>query len=329
METQGEIFFYKGEIEKIVDVYLCPTDKDVEVYFYPHNGASFILNTKEFFEKREEELKSFIRKLSAEDPHTRKSWTINYETMTAVTEKDFSLFSVLSNDEKGGSFVAFIFDVDDFEKGFPTIYVKIKSFSSSDDGVIFPLQVYSSHNIANPLNIQTNMGKAFTSSLIYSTLCGRFQSRPPAISSVLFPSNHRLNRISSAYKTEALMKLAESIGDLGRKEEDSPPLLPTSILYLDGKDRPAENSLIRQIVDKNAIPLSEILIFGVKETIELIVDKTRIVNILVDISGVLKKACIMEGFVYGIPENESFDWSAITGEDEDLFVFCTEESFPT
>jgi hypothetical protein len=309
MKTSGSMFFYDGEIDNLVDVSLL--EKDIEIFYYPHNSVSLLV-----FPFEESKLRAFIESLSEKTADKRTSFTIDYKTMKEIVFSDFKNYSHLKDEN-----CCFIFNTEDKSRVFPNIFVKTKSFSSSEESVAFPVQVHCSHYVSTPVGHSTDFGKEFVFKLTNSVFHGNYESKLPR-GSFEYPTNPKLNQVPENLKTDSLFRLVDSIPFLHKKDSKSE-------LFLDEPEtKSLYNRITRDILDKNQVNFSDVLEFGVKETIDLITDKTRMVRILVDIAGGFKKACLLEGLIYGIPLHSDFDWNSYTGELDDVFVCCSEENFP-
>jgi hypothetical protein len=78
---------------------------------------------------------------------------------------------------------------------------------------------------------------------------------------------------------------------------------------------------------KNSVSLTDILMYSLDRVIELIPNPKKIVEIDLDISGILRQACILDGIIYGIPTTKDFNWSQYMGDDSDLFISCDNEAY--
>lgn len=321
-----QMFFYNKDSKNVVDICYGTSKKDINICYYDHNGDDFLNRIKDLDE-------TFLRDIL-------EMWKINPGDIgitVDLSEKrrvlygDFISFSFRGSPD----YSMFIFEFSEPLSNKLQIFVKSKPYVTSEDAIIFPVQVYTSHHIASATK-PTDTGKKFTFMLIHSTLSGKFSSKIPAIGAVHFPTNSYRDEISRGFKTDALLKFAAKITKNlkiknGNIEEINPKIdddKPNFVLTGE-EEHTLYDRIIRDMVDKGTVTFSDMLGYGVKETIALVKDSSKIIPISLDLQNILKRGCIFEGFVYGILDNVNVDWNLFTGEPDDLFVECDEESFPS
>lgn len=330
-KAKGEIIFYKdpGNIKNLVDISFADIEGDVELTYYPHNNEVDVLRFCNHLDNPKR-LWNLLLELSNKNQYGKRKFTIDLNLLVPVVRADFTISFIkdILYDQ------LFIFDIGSEEGGFPALFLKRPS--PSEQSSIFRTQVKTSYYIAPVITKQTTTGKEFVYRLCNSIYENKFCGDTPSLSSIDFPTNPKRLTISPLLKTTALENLAVAIGKnisikdgkvITRDENTEENLIPFIGDIDDDDDSMYKYKITKDIVDRGGICLSDLLGYGVKETIELITDKTKIIPIYIDFSGVVKRACIMEGFVYGILAEEA-EWATMTGESDELFISCTEETIP-
>ena len=158
-----------------------------------------------------------------------------------------------------------------------------------------------------------------------------------ALKNTNFPSLPT-TEIPSFYNITALDKLAESSGAdkivrIGGKYIDkgnTPEVVDDySSVFTDEPGMKAiEDRMVRDIINKGAINYSDMICFGVPETLRL-VQSDKLVHINMDIMGLAQKAVIFAGFVYAIPWNNTVEAKANLFMDiGELMIVATHDSLP-
>lgn len=331
--TSNEIFYYgtsaKSSSAHVVELEAGSSPDTLVVNLYPMASLTIL----EEMEKVKDDVFKLFARLSHDFPD-RKNFCIDVESMEEVTDGSFQRYSVQSQNP----LELFIFR--DFTKGNkPVEQMYLLETKTTPEFIeTNSAQSWASHWIFPPVGKPTETGKYLTYLLIRSTLGDKVEKRcEHALRNTNFPSLPT-TEIPSFYDTTALDKLAESSGAdkierVGGKYVDkgnTPEIVDDySSVFTDEPGMKAiEDKMCRDIINKGMINYSDMICFGVPETLRLI-QTDKLIHINMDIGDLSQKAVIFAGFVYAIPWNNTVQaMKNLYSDLGDLFVEATHESIP-
>lgn len=330
--TSKEIFYYgtynKSSSAYVVDLEMA-TEGRIMVNLYP--GASVTI--VEEMEKVKGKIFELFAQLSKDYPD-KKCFAVDVEKLEEVTEESFKRYSL---DTRNG-FELFIFR--DFEGGnrlVSQVYL-LETKNTQEFIETNSAQTWASHWVFPPVGKATETGKYLTFLLLKSTVSGKVEKKCEyALRNTHLPSLPT-TEIPSFYNTTALDKLAESsgankivrIGGTYVDKGNTPEVVDDySSVFTDEPGMKAiEDKMCRDIINKGAINYSDMLCFGVPETLRLI-QSDRIVHVNMDIIGLAQKAVIFAGFVYAIPwKDTATDKENLSTDLGEYFVESNHDSIP-
>jgi hypothetical protein len=332
--TNNEIFYYgtsnKSSSAHVVELQAGSSPDTLVVNLYPMASLAIL----EELEKVKDGVFKLFARLSHDFPD-RETFCIDVESLEEVTYESFKRYSIHSQNP----FELFIFR--DFTKGnklVEQVYL-LENKTTPEFIETNSVQSWASHWIFPLEEKPTEIGKYLTYLLIRSTLEGKIAKRcEHALRNTNFPSLPTSD-IPSFYNTDALDKLAKSSGadkivKAGGKYIDTggtPEIVDdySSVFSDEPGMKSIEDKMCRDIINKGTINYSDMLCFGVPETLRL-VQTDRLIHINMDMSGISQKAVIFAGFVYAIPWNSTSDAVQTLYTDlGDSFINSTHESIPS
>jgi hypothetical protein len=318
-ETHSGVFFYPKTPDNIVDVNLSKDDA-LSVFTFPHNDT--------------EKCRDLSVKFSEEIFEMAKNMKETSDTFTIVLENDGPRFLVADDfvDYYPNALVAnslFIF-ADDVTCGFPQIYCLAAVQKSKPHESLLSVLANSSHVCAKPAGTQTIFGKKLFYILSHSMSLKHFDSSVPAVDAVHFPTAIG-NAVSPGLNLAGLRTLLNKAGvdklrvkTTGITEVDIDAY--DDVISLASID---SDEIIESVMDKGSITLTQLLSFGVKETLDLIGNSNVIIDIMADVGGLVRKACIFQQKLHYIVISNEDDVAGFLGEaDADLLVQHTADTYP-
>lgn len=337
LATAGEMRFLGGKDGKdyhssyMVDI--SKKDGKLVLSYYPHTDITVIPDAGTDEEKSLRfALEHMYNVLYEKYEKKRDAFTIDLYNMCELAKEDFKKsFPGLEAERQKVSL--FIFETEDKTKAFPRVFVLEKRDSDDANKMVPPLLPIASRVLSVPTGKRTPEGKYFSFLLLNSQHKGKFQESAPNLASVEFPTSSS-TRVANFYQTErfekmldtpALNSLKVKDGKIVDEKEDEE--VPAFIMgeYVDTSDM---ERIIRGIVDKNEIKLSDILITGAFESLRFFPKNPKAVNVNMDIGGYAAKMCVFEGFYYAIPKEDPESKEALLTEFGDSLVICDSEMYP-
>jgi|WetSurMetagenome_2_1015567.scaffolds.fasta_scaffold67187_2 hypothetical protein len=325
-KTDGEMRFLPGDYDKIADVYL-EENNTLIVALYPFTDANLVMASAEKFEA---EIRALVEGSNQEILTLRFLDT----GISPILGKDFIDYfpSFQVKDEM------FIFDIPEESGGFPVVYFMPKETRTSVGLSVLDVMAHASHETYKMASNGTDFGRELMYCLINSKLLGQFTAAIPNIGNVEFPTNGR-DAIPSFYNIE---KLKEIIAKSGVEK-----LPAASTTKISDKDIPAvvddddddilihtalsggyEDVIVGDILKNGTANLSDIVNYGIPETVGLTMESDFVIEIHIDIPDIAKKMCVYHGVFYVIPLSDKFDPEESFGEDPSYFAIVDEKSFP-
>ena len=339
--------FFKGDVERVVDISKSDDYPTLRVGFYPHNKGKQL---EPIIEKFEDKIRDMIVAEKAaganRDAFTFKILDDGVELLTLkdfenyypVTASNSEIFTFLETGE--GSFPEVFFVDSTQRKGLQSSWLEVFARSS--------------HMTMKPFGLQTPVGKKFTYMLLASSVAGKFVSEIPDLLNVSMPTSSH-EELPSQLNVEAFCKLLESgrikkLVMMDGKEivedsatEETPN--ESSEEGLDGAEVLAtlksegvrevnpfgynlEDSIIESVMKDMPINLTDIINYGVTELFSLIGNLDKVIEVYPDIPHIAKKMCVFQGKVHMVPLYQTFEPDEFFGESIELFVMCSEANYP-
>jgi hypothetical protein len=331
--TSNEIFYYgtsaKSSSAHVVELEAGSSPDTLVVNLYPMASLTIL----EEMEKVKDDVFKLFARLSHDFPD-RKNFCIDVESLEEVTDESFKRYSIQSQNP----LELFIFR--DFTKGNKLVeqMYLLETKTTPEFIETNAAQSWASHWIFPPVGKPTETGKYLTYLLIRSTLGGKVEKRCEiALKNTNFPSLPT-TEIPSFYNTTALDKLAESSGAdkivrVGEKYVDkgnTPEVVDdySSVFTDELGMKSIEDKMCRDIINKGMINYSDMICFGVSETLRL-VQTDKLIHVNMDIAGLAQKAVIFAGFVYVIPwKDTAADIANLSMDIGEFLVVSTHDSIP-
>lgn len=331
--THGEIFYYgtvnDNSSSTVVDIERGTIPNTITVNRYPGTSNEIV----GILESAKDEIFELYESLCRIYPE-RKAFTIDVVTRKEVTEESFKRYIINPKNQ----YEMFIFR--DFSKGtrLPNQIYLLETKNTEEFMETIAAQAWASHWVFPPVEKSTDIGKYFTYLLVTSAIQGKLVKRVGhSLKNTEIPALPS-TEIASFYNTKAIEKLGESCGAnniqmVGGKYIDKngttdAPDDYKSVFTDETGMKSLEDKMVKDIINKGSLNYSDIICFGITETMRLI--KTdSIIPINMDIHGLARKAVIFAGFVYVIPWDSSQEvYGSLHDDVEDYLIISTEESLP-
>ncbi len=331
MATAGQMKFYPGDATKVTDVFFGETWKDIKIVLYPHNKSDMF----QFASTKEEEIRKILEEEMMKEGNHRSVFTmILDENPRLLLKEDFSNYypQIDKVDE------LFIFDIP--QGGFPNVYLYEKSARMSEPNLIHIL-AQSSSSIMSCASSPTDLGKELVYILFNSKMKREFTTDHPHLDGIKFPTNGNMNFFNIMNHKE-LDKFADTCGadkiivkSNGKTSYDAKDIKTLGDdIFEDSFGKPPREELeeivSKDVAERDSTNLSDVHEIGLKKFIKMVPFTDRIIDIVMDISGVAKKMCLFEGVIHILPIDAEFDFSSffLEDDDDDIFHVCTEETYP-
>lgn len=324
-KTQAPMRFLPGSYSDIADVWI-QSESAIGYGEYPFTAKT----VEDLAHKNENEIRNLL--LSSNVPVL--TVRINDKGVTPVRPEEFvDYFPYYSVKDE-----LFIFDTEESKGGFPAIYFMPKSARNGLHLNTLDVLAHISHETYNPSGPENTAGREFLYLLVQAKVLGRFSTDIPTLKDVNFPSNGR-DEIPAHYNLEEMEKIAERSGvdKLPAKATGNVPMLPAPKVEEeddgDGEfdllsDPEVEDRLVKEILTRGSVNLTDVLQMGVARVLKLIGDTDFVVEVTVNVPDIAKKMAIWMNSIWVIPSGEPFDSEESFGESESYFVVCDDKNFP-
>ena len=329
LATPGTIYFlgnYSEEgcrVENLVDIYYGTTKQSIYVCTYPHNTLEVV--NKATASSMEAKYRELLDDAISKN-HGKKSFTVDVEKERIVVAGDFSMISEKNVEEH--TYLAFIHFLSDTNYGgsYPIRVIEVKK--SEDFKHIFPVQVWSSRFMAESSGKQTVEGKGVAFILINSTLNNKLSTVVPSIKNITFPSSHSTDMIPIMYKTNRLEQLYKKAGaDKVTVKTNSVVDESPDIDFSGGNKNVLSDKILEGLVNKLAVSFSDLVSYGISETLALVSGNAFPITVEMDLSGYARKMCILNNTIYAIPAASGKEF--LEEELEGHVIICDDLSYPT
>jgi len=326
LEKDFPMFFYDGSLHNIADVSLEDKD-DLRIGTYNFTNENHVTPLASKFEA---DLRIVLKALFQETG--RKSATFVFEPgmLKMLQQSDFKRFypNFQLQDE------LFIFECNAEEGGFPDIFCMPKSSRQGLYINLLDVMALCSHELYVPATLETPFGRELTYILTQSKILGKFAPGSPDLNSVPFPTSGKI-RIPTSLNTEKLQKVLDNLGlekvtVIPPKEQTTAivPVNPASFVGPPGNITDLEDKIVKDILDKSTVSLSDLCENGITETLQLLGSLEEPIEIFMDVPQVAKKMCLFQGSVFMIPFDTQLEPDEFFAEPIELFSMCTEENYP-
>lgn len=312
LESDSPMRFLSPDIkpEYLIDIILGEHKKDLEVIFLPSTDKKLAENIY----KEETKIREVFAEC-CEQISDRSAFTINTATWKPIVEEDFKSYSPPSS----GEYAVFI--LPKLERklgGFPYMYTLPLSNCSGIYKDLFAIQAMSSLYVTKCAGTATKLGKEFTYIMLNSHLHNGFTTEKPTTDDLKLPTNG-LEDVPAIYKTELLEKLldkahVDSVKMTGKGTKLLPEPSNQNKSVADTSHTQTvsilKSILLTDLRNRKMLNLSDIVMYGLKETIQLITNQEELVRVHIDVADTAKVMYIFGGMLYVVsyPESSS-DWA--------------------
>lgn len=337
-ETTGLIRFYPKPLDNVTDVCveMTVTGLDICIICYPHNDR--MLFEKYVSRNADNILKVFKDKVSPIIGMVN-SYTVSLDDATPklITPEDFTEFNPKDKDH---NVLWMVESSNDLEK-FPQLYFATDMIRKSNTEDLVGMFALLSRSILKSES-RTVIGKEFVFLLSNAFLNKKPPKNISAVGGLSFPS---MNAEDVDFSYTNIEKLSKVFLDAGADKiivtengivssTSFDEKLVTSLVDTSG-DKELEDIIVKSILDKNSIRVSDLASFGLSNTLKLIGETEQIIKItadLIDDTLSVKKMCIYKGKVHIVTDHPEIDinfMSEFFDESEELFVADSLDTFPT
>lgn len=316
MESSGPMRFFDGDPKGVIDVSLVKDEKEpyISVNIYPNTpikidiGLMLLHKEKELVELVENSGQIVV--------------SINAETMKIVTSEDFTKYTP-QFEGSSSDYCMFIFQEEAPVK-YPRIFAVQRANMTGIYSNLLRVQAASSHDIFTPV-VATGFGVKLTYCLLNQQITrGNFDMPSLDFKSIKLPTNGQssptnylnISRLLEIFDKSGADKLVQSSNGI---VDEIPAKTGNYEL---------EDAMVRQFVERETFNLTDVVNFGVAETIALTPERNPLVPIELDISGIAKRMCIFDKKLHILPTKDDFDLELIFGDDIDDIIVDDEDTFP-
>lgn len=330
IETKGGMRFYEGDVANVVDASLGEVSDETVIIVYPWTDKKFVLEAAEKQEKKIRELLTLAGSKSQ-----RKVFSMSMSSpIRILTRDDFSGFTPNANPEDE----LFIFDNPDPSKGFPSLFVLERGHAVSYYGQSFKILARMSRTVFPCVDAPTTDGARFTYMLFNSYVNVTFVPDCPNTTGMRFPTKLTCE-LPSDLNTEAFEKF------LIKHNVDKIKVLNGKVVkvaddeeeYQGVGQNPTikeveaglEEYVKKQIQEQESVSFLNAVNLGLERVLELVPISNKIINIVLDIQGVVQRMCIHQGIYHILPLfDEDNNLADMLDVGEEWIRICSAETYP-